>query len=74
MGAATLLALAISFTAGCASSGGSAQNASAAQNSSEDTQARCRAAIADVTRLCGAENAESGRCTDAKARSRAACI
>ncbi len=75
MGTAALLALAIAFTAGCAGTGGGAQNASADQKSSEDgQQARCRAAIADVTRLCGAENTTSGQCADAKARSRATCI
>jgi hypothetical protein len=72
-GAAALLVIAVSLTAGCASSGSGAQSTGSAQNAGEDAQARCRSAIADVTRLCG-ENADSGRCADAKARSRASCI
>lgn len=65
--------------AGCASStnsplGTSSDTPSAASpNAGPDAEARCRAAIADVTKLC-ADDANSSRCTDAKARSRAACI
>lgn len=70
------LALAVSAVAGCASSGRTnAQGADAAQqNAGNDAQARCRAAIADVTRLCNAESPNAARCEDAKSRSRASCI
>lgn len=61
--------------AGCASSarGTSDTPSAASPDAGPDADARCRAAIADVTKLC-ADEAGSSRCTDAKARSRAACI
>lgn len=64
--------------AGCA--GGSSARTTAADGPSvaspdagPEAEARCRQAIADVTKLC-ADDGEASRCRDAKARSRAACI
>lgn len=72
---AALAALAVSLS-GCASGGSGAANAnSGAKSVSEEAAAaeRCRAAIADVSRMCE-QDTGSSRCTDAKARSRNACI
>lgn len=74
-GAAALAALAISL-AGCATGNNGADGANAsAKSASEEAAAaqRCRAAITDVSRMCE-QDANSSRCTDAKARSRSACI
>ncbi|MDX9741040.1 MAG: hypothetical protein RBT81_07665 [Gammaproteobacteria bacterium] len=73
---AAMLAMTLALT-GCASSGTPRSEANgpsaASPNAGPDAEARCRAAIADVTKLC-ADDANSSRCIDAKKRSRAACI
>lgn len=77
---APALALGVILTclAGCAGSG-AAQKPAAASPSGESAAANaemsgCRAAIDDVTRYCAGDDASTGKCNDAKARTRERCI
>lgn len=77
---APFLALGVVLTclAGCAGSGAMHKPAAAAP-SGERAAANaelpgCRAAIDDVTRYCSGDDASTGKCNDAKARTRERCI
>ncbi|MBK9132353.1 MAG: hypothetical protein IPM20_12055 [Gammaproteobacteria bacterium] len=77
---APALALGILLTclAGCAGSA-AMQKPAAAGQSGESAAANaelsgCRAAIDDVTRYCSGDDASTGKCNDAKARTRQLCI
>lgn len=64
------LALGAGGCAGTTGSGGT-QDTTAASESSADP---CRAAIEDVSEFCSEDNLNSGKCSDAKARTRDLCI
>lgn len=66
----TALLASILFIAGCAGTSGGNQRSAAAN----DPAAQCRAAIADVSKMCAGEGAESRDCNAAKSRSRNLCI
>lgn len=77
---APALALGVVLTclAGCAGTGVT-QKPAAAAASGESAAANaelpgCRAAIDDVTRYCAGDDASTGKCNDAKARTRQLCI
>ncbi len=77
---APALALGIVLTclAGCAGTG-AMQKPAAAASSGASAAANaelpgCRAAIDDVTRYCSGDDASTGKCDDAKARTRERCI
>lgn len=76
-GLALALAVALGLIGGCAGSAG--QKRDAAVQSGEDSTASaqlpgCRTAIDDVTRYCAGDDANTGKCNDAKARTRKSCI
>lgn len=57
------------LVAGCASSGGAAD-----RTANEDPETLCRAAIADVSKLCAGDGADSSACERAKARAAQHCL
>ncbi|MCC6206668.1 MAG: hypothetical protein IT488_00730 [Gammaproteobacteria bacterium] len=72
------LTTALALMAGCAGSGSMQKQDSAApsdRNAAANTEMPgCRAAIDDVTRYCTGDDASTGKCNDAKARTRQFCI
>jgi hypothetical protein len=73
LGAGIFLASALILT-GCANTG-STRTASNEQASADDDQKQaCKMAIDDVTRFCAGDNASTGKCNDAKKRTRELCI
>lgn len=77
IGAAALLAAVLSAGGGCAGSGGARQASSAnpaSEQAGNNPEQLCKSAIDDVTRYCAGDNANTGKCSDAKGRSRKYCI
>ncbi|MBK8161869.1 MAG: hypothetical protein IPK65_01570 [Gammaproteobacteria bacterium] len=72
--------IAAMFTlAGCAGSGAMNNDDSSPASGGNTAAANaempaCRSAIDDVTRLCTGDDASTGKCNDAKARTREHCI
>jgi len=59
---------------GCAGSGGTRAQ-SGEQTTADDGQKQaCKSAIDDVTRYCSGDDASTGKCNDAKVRTRQLCI
>lgn len=68
-----IMTIALAGCAGKASRSETGGANAASPSASAEAEERCRAAIADVTKMC-ANDPSSSRCNEAKTRSRAACI
>ena len=73
LGAGILLASALILT-GCANTGGTHTQSSEQATAGNDQKKACKAAIDNVTRYCSGDNASTGKCNDAKAKTRELCI
>lgn len=76
-GMALALAAVLGLMSGCAgSTAGQKRDATAqaGEHSAASELPGCRAAIDDVTRYCAGDDASTGKCNDAKARTRQSCI
>lgn len=63
------------ITGGCVSGGGTKDTPAQAQAAAGNGQVpSCKSAIDDVTRYCSGDRASTGKCTDAKTRTREHCI
>jgi hypothetical protein len=72
-GAGILIAATLAL-AGCADTGSSRAPSSELSASDNDQRLACKSAIDDVTRYCSGDNASTGKCNDAKSRTRQHCI
>jgi hypothetical protein len=70
---AGLLLAAITLT-GCASSGNTPTLPDDRTTAANGPMPACKAAIDDVTRYCSGDSASTGKCNDAKERTRELCI
>lgn len=71
----TGILLAALALAGCANGDARAPlRADGEANATNGQQAKCKTAIEDVSRYCSGDNASTGKCNDAKARTREHCI
>ena len=71
--AGILIAGALILT-GCANSGGSHKPVGGQASADSQHKQECKAAIDDVTRFCSGDKASTGKCNDAKAKTRELCI